>query len=44
MEQKIIDFINEILKERGITHQDYYLLEEEKEELKQIISNGVLGV
>ncbi|WP_276569586.1 hypothetical protein [Cytobacillus firmus] len=38
--KKICEFINEILKDRGITNQDYYLLEEEKEELKQIINNG----
>lgn len=41
MEHKIIDWVNEILSERGCTKQDFYLLEDEKEELKELLKTFV---
>lgn len=37
MEEKMIEWINDILRERGYTNQDFFLVEEEKEELRELI-------
>jgi hypothetical protein len=34
-----IERVNEMLEERGNTQQDFYLVEEEKEELIKLIKN-----
>lgn len=40
MENRIIDFINEILEDRKWTQTDYYLSEEEKENIRSIIQES----
>ena len=40
MREKLFIFINELLHDRGITLMDFYLEDEEKEELENIISEN----
>lgn len=36
-EDKVIEWVNDILRERGYTSQDFFLTENEKEELRELI-------
>lgn len=39
--EKIIAWVNEVLHDRSFTQQDFYLLEGEKQELKELLKTFV---